>query len=109
MVTKELDLGGQPLFSPQSYHLATHDFPLICPLQSALFIPELKEDCKHYRVQRTASLMACVINDSDPEAVENKPVTATEQEQKKKREEEREKCGRDKKLKISDYRLRRRP
>lgn len=51
--------------------------------------------------------MACVINDSDPEAVENKPVTATEQEQKKKREEGKEKCGRE--LKISDYRSRRRP
>lgn len=43
--------------------------------------------------------MTCVINDSDPEAVENRQVTAKEQEQKKKG-----KCGREKKLKISDYR-----
>lgn len=53
--------------------------------------------------------MACAINDSNPEAVENKLVAATEQEQKKKREEKKEKCGQEKKLKISDYRLRRRP
>lgn len=29
--------------------------------------------------------MTCVINDSDPEAVENKHLTAKEQEQKKKK------------------------
>lgn len=34
--------------------------------------------------------MTCVINDSDPEAVENKQGTAKEQEQKKKGEERKE-------------------
>lgn len=41
--------------------------------------------------QRTASLMTRVINDSDPEAVENKQGTAKEEEQRKKGNGGREK------------------
>lgn len=37
--------------------------------------------------------MTCVINDSDPKAVENKQGTAKEQEQKRKREEKKGQGG----------------
>lgn len=44
--------------------------------------------------------MPCVINDSDPETVENREGAAEEVEQKKKQEEG--KGGREKKLKTLD-------
>lgn len=42
----------------------------------------------NYGVQRTATLMPCVINDSDPRGMENKQGTAKGEEQK-----ERERKG----------------
>lgn len=85
------------------YHVAPCDVPSAGLATVSLPCLSLNPNTTaNYGVQRTESLMTCVINDSDPEAVENKEGTAEEEEQRKKKREEVLCRGGGKKLKTLD-------